>query len=390
MTPCRHCGAPIEQRIGRGRPKVYCPEGDCQAAAKREREMRRATPGLEGSLARAEELYDRMEKGLAAAIEPLAQVLTEELSPAGVEAKLSAVQAEAHTRIAIARTEREQAFEQVRLSREAADAARAETEEMRRQVAEADAERDTAFADAETAREQALAALSEAATTERRARQAEEEAHRRADLAEAARGQAVRELADRVDKADADVREAQAEAVQAGKERERALADAGTARTEAELARRAHREAERSSDAAIARAQAAEAERDRAVSQAEAERDRAVSRAEAERDRALSRAEAAESARALALADAARAKAETSQATEREQAAEGRASLAAEDAARAADQAGTAVAERNRIQAELMLERARLEDIRGQLDAARAESAQLRERAVAAELRAKD
>ena len=81
VTPCKHCGAPIEQRRGRGRPKAYCPEGDCQAAAKRERELRRATPGLEGALARAEQLYERMESGLAAAIEPLAQALSRRVEP---------------------------------------------------------------------------------------------------------------------------------------------------------------------------------------------------------------------------------------------------------------------------------------------------------------------
>ncbi|MEV0590445.1 hypothetical protein [Nonomuraea cavernae] len=184
MTPCKHCGAPIEQRQGRGRPKSYCPEGDCQAAAKRERELRRATPGLEGALARAEQLYDRMESGLASAIEPLARALAEELSPAGVEARLSAVQAEAHTRVAIARTEREQAFEQVRLAREAAEHARREAGAMRLRVEEAEGERDTALRDAERAREQALAALWEAASTERQALQSVEEAGRRADLAE--------------------------------------------------------------------------------------------------------------------------------------------------------------------------------------------------------------
>ncbi|MEV4080905.1 hypothetical protein AB0J43_11550, partial [Nonomuraea fuscirosea] len=163
VTPCKHCGAPIEQRRGRGRPKAYCPDKDCQAAAKRERELRRATPGLEGALARAEQLYDRMEVGLAAALEPLARALAEELSPAGVEAKISAVQAEAHTRVAIARTEREQAFEQVRLAREAAEHARRQTAEMRQRLEEAESERETALADAERAREQALAALREAA-----------------------------------------------------------------------------------------------------------------------------------------------------------------------------------------------------------------------------------
>ncbi|GIH97487.1 hypothetical protein Psi01_81170 [Planobispora siamensis] len=199
MTPCKHCGTPIEQRPGRGRPRSYCAQGDCQAAAKRERELRRATPGLEGTLARAEEFYERMEKGMASVIEPLARVLAEELSPAGVEAKLSAMQAEAHTRVAIARTEREQAFEQVRLAREATEHARRERDDMARQMEEANAERDTALADAETAREQALAALREASATERRARNAEAEARHRAEQAEAARDAAVRELAERVE-----------------------------------------------------------------------------------------------------------------------------------------------------------------------------------------------
>ncbi|MEV4185283.1 hypothetical protein AB0J28_28060 [Streptosporangium canum] len=202
VTPCKHCGAPIEQRQGRGRPRAYCLQGDCQAVAKRERELRRATPGLEGVLARAEEFYERMEKGMAATIAPLAQVLAEELSPAGVEAKLSAVQAEAHTRVAIARTEREQAFEQVRLAREATGHARRERDAMARHVEEANAERDIALADAETAREQALAALHEAAATERLAKHAEQEARRRAERAEMARDTAVREMTERVEAAE--------------------------------------------------------------------------------------------------------------------------------------------------------------------------------------------
>ncbi|MEU4541102.1 hypothetical protein AB0G15_40330, partial [Streptosporangium sp. NPDC023825] len=212
VTPCGHCGTPIEQRPGRGRPRAYCAQGNCQAAAKREREMRRATPGLEGALARAEEFYERMEKGMIAAIAPLAQVLSEELSPAGVEAKVSAVQAEAHTRVAIARTEREQAFEQVRLAREASEHARRERDAMARRVEEANAERDIALADAETAREQALAALHEAASTERRARQAEQEATRRAQRAEAARDAALREMAERVEAAETEARRAEARA----------------------------------------------------------------------------------------------------------------------------------------------------------------------------------
>ncbi|MEU8270082.1 hypothetical protein AB0B89_23355, partial [Sphaerisporangium sp. NPDC049002] len=244
VTPCKHCGAAIERRAGRGRPKEYCPQNDCQAAAKRARELRRATPGLEGTLARAEDLYDRMEKGLAAAIAPLAQVLADELSPAGVEAKLSAVQAEAHTRVAIARTEREQAFEQVRLAREATEHARRQRESMREQVREALAERDTALSDAENAREQALAALREAATTERHAKQAAEEANRRAITAETARDQAVREMTEKVEAAGAEAKNARAEAQQARQAAEQASAERDAARTEAELARRARVEAE--------------------------------------------------------------------------------------------------------------------------------------------------
>ena len=48
-----------------------------------------------------------------------------------MEARLSAVQAEAHTRVAIARTEREQAFEQVRLARRPPSTHAGQTGEMR-------------------------------------------------------------------------------------------------------------------------------------------------------------------------------------------------------------------------------------------------------------------
>jgi hypothetical protein len=235
VTVCRHCGAVIERGAGRGRPREYCPERDCQAAAKKGRELRRATPGLEGALARAEELYERMEKGLAAAVAPLAQVLADELSPAGVEARISAVQAEAHTRVAIARTEREQAFEQVRLAREAAEHARRERDQMRGRMDEAMAERDTALSDAETAREQALAALREASATERRSRQAAEEADRRAAAAETARDQAVRRMTERAEQTAAEIRDARAEAEDAGKRAERAAGERDAARIEAEM-----------------------------------------------------------------------------------------------------------------------------------------------------------
>src|SRR5689334_15430025 len=100
--PCQYCGRPVPQRSGRGRPRAYCLEGDCQARAKRDRELRRAVPGLEGALARAEDLYERMEQGLASAIAPLASALDAELSPRGVEARLSAERAQAQSRVAAA------------------------------------------------------------------------------------------------------------------------------------------------------------------------------------------------------------------------------------------------------------------------------------------------
>jgi hypothetical protein len=55
--------------------------------------------------------------------------------------------------------------------------------------------------------------------------------------------------------------------------------------------------------------------------------------------------------------------------------------------AREKSRADAAVKERDRVQGELRLERIRLEDLRAELESARAEAAQLRERAVAAELR---
>src|SRR3954447_11429534 len=103
--PCRYCGRPVPQRSGRGRPRAYCLDTDCQARAKRDREVRRAVPGLEGALARAEDLYERMEQGLASAIAPLASALDAELSPRGVEARVTAVQAAAQTQVAAALAE---------------------------------------------------------------------------------------------------------------------------------------------------------------------------------------------------------------------------------------------------------------------------------------------
>src|SRR4051812_27620365 len=115
--PCRYCGRPVPQRSGRGRPRAYCLDGDCQARAKRDRELRRAVPGLDGALARAEDLYERMEQGLTSAIAPLASALEAELSPRGVEARLSAERAQAQARVAAAMADSEQAAERAERAR---------------------------------------------------------------------------------------------------------------------------------------------------------------------------------------------------------------------------------------------------------------------------------
>ncbi|MEV6866682.1 hypothetical protein AB0M44_37510 [Streptosporangium subroseum] len=383
VTPCKHCGTPIEQRSGRGRPRAYCLQGDCQAVAKREREMRRATPGLEGALARAEEFYDRMEKGMTAAIAPLAQVLADELSPAGVEAKLSAVQAEAHTRVAIARTEREQAFEQVRLAREATGHARREREamaqQMAQQVEEAHAERDTALADAENAREQALAALHEAASTERLARHAEQEAARRAERAEAARDAAMRERAEKVEAAETEARQARAQAVQHGQQAEQAQAERDQARGAAEADQNAKVEAERAAAAAAARAQAAESERDRALARADAE---AHARGQALAETAEARARAARVEKQAA-------ELEKRTARQLARAEERAAEKISEAQDRAAGKVAEAHAERDQARMQLAMEQMRLSDLREQVEVLRTEAARLQERAITAELRAK-
>ncbi|MET7462942.1 hypothetical protein ABZS51_21310, partial [Nonomuraea sp. NPDC005501] len=59
----------------------------------------------------------------------------------------------------------------------------------------------------------------------------------------------------------------------------------------------------------------------------------------------------------------------------------------AEAVAAERERVDTLAGERDELRVELRLERARLDDVRAQLEAVRAEAAELRERAVAAELR---
>src|SRR4051794_37203376 len=149
--PCRYCGRPVPQRSGRGRPRAYCLDGDCQARAKRDRELRRSVPGLEGALARAEDLYERMEQGLAAAIAPLASALDAELSPRGVEARLSAERANAQSRIAAAMAAGEEAAERAEQAHAEAERAGERAVQAERRAEDADAARAEAQEAAERA-----------------------------------------------------------------------------------------------------------------------------------------------------------------------------------------------------------------------------------------------
>ncbi|MCW2880970.1 MAG: hypothetical protein JWQ95_5070 [Sphaerisporangium sp.] len=84
------------------------------------------------------------------------------------------------------------------------------------------------------------------------------------------------------------------------------------------------------------------------------------------------------------MAEAARAKAHAERAAERVE------RIERESATRISDadaRAGAAESERDLLRMELALHRARADDLRAQLESARAEAAQLRERAVTAELR---
>ncbi|MGH3376537.1 MAG: hypothetical protein ACRDP6_17535, partial [Actinoallomurus sp.] len=174
--PCQYCGRPVPQRSGRGRPRAYCLDGDCQARAKRDREVRRAVPGLEGALARAEDLYERMEQGLASAIAPLASALDAELSPRGVEARLSAERAQAESRVAAAMASSEEAAEHAAQARSAADQADERARAARQQAEHAATERDAALATAEHAGAEAERTRAEAEHLLRQAEQAVQEA----------------------------------------------------------------------------------------------------------------------------------------------------------------------------------------------------------------------
>src|SRR5581483_8037792 len=179
--PCLHCGKPVAQRVGAGRPFQYCRDNDdaCVKAARNARARERHAPGLPGQVAQAWELVERLDQVAGV----LAGSLAGELSAAGVESRVAAVRAEAAAAVAGAagRAEAAAGVAGAQAQREEA-AARAVAAEEREQEARRDAE--DALAQRDGALERAAAAEQEA----QRARQEAETAGERADQAlEAAR-----------------------------------------------------------------------------------------------------------------------------------------------------------------------------------------------------------
>ncbi|RKN36210.1 coiled-coil domain-containing protein [Micromonospora musae] len=276
LRPCAHCGRPVPQRAGAGRPFRYCRDNDgaCLRASRNSRMRHRNAPGLPGQVARTWEAVDRLDQ----IVETLTEALHAELSPVGVERQLAQARADAAAEIAAAQTERDEALR-------AAEDATAAAVQAREQARAALAERDTARTDAERAAEQA-------GRDAERARQAEadrDEARGAATAARALRVQAERdrdaarqEL--RTVRAERDtergrVADLTAERDAARADADRATRDAGAARenaqrwqTEVEDVRRQAEQAR--TDATRARAGAADAVR------AREEADRARDRAE--------------------------------------------------------------------------------------------------------------
>ncbi|MEU1362206.1 hypothetical protein ABZ356_20455, partial [Micromonospora zamorensis] len=224
--PCAHCGAPVPQRVGAGRPFRYCRDNDgaCQRASRNSRMRHRNAPGLPGQVARTWEAVDRLDQ----IVETLTESLHAELSPVGVQRQVAQVRAEAATEVAAAQTERDEARDDAENA--AADAARAR-EQARAALAEADDARQRA----EQAHRQATAADERA----QRAEAARDQARHDVSAAEALRVQAERDR----DQARAEVRDLRA---QRDAERQRAAdlsAERDAVRADAERATRAAAEA---------------------------------------------------------------------------------------------------------------------------------------------------
>ncbi|THV33454.1 hypothetical protein [Glycomyces buryatensis] len=295
VTLCKRCGNPIPQQAGRGRPRLYCAEGDCAAQAKRQRELRRATPGLEGALARAEELYEQIDQSMTAALAPLAEALRAETDPAQVEARLAEVRSEAAGAVAAARAERNEVTGRSESLAEELAAARIEIERLASSAEEAQVRakeavtaRVAAVKAAEQTRAEADAQILSAREEVEAATAAREDAEA---SAQAALGEAktAREDSDAARNAQAAADEA---ATAARGEADRARARAEQIATEAEAAVRAGQEALARADA---RAAALAGERDAERSRVETLLgDLAIARRDAEK--AVGEAEAARQA----------------------------------------------------------------------------------------------
>ncbi|MCF2527065.1 hypothetical protein [Yinghuangia soli] len=64
VRPCAHCGRPVAQKPGAGRPFRYCQDNDgaCIKEARNSRQRQRHAPGLPGQVARTWEMVERMEQ----------------------------------------------------------------------------------------------------------------------------------------------------------------------------------------------------------------------------------------------------------------------------------------------------------------------------------------
>lgn len=272
-TICKRCGKSIPQQTGRGRPRLYCPEGDCAQQAKKVRALRRSTPGLEGALARAEDLYEQLDASLSAAITPLAEALRYELDPAGIESKIADIKAEAHAQVQQARHERDQAVAD-RQERDQVNAQlTAELEQLRENLRDAQAAIKEADTKAAESAEHAQTAYADA----EQARSARQEAFSEAEHAKDAEQEAL------------------SQAAQARDDRQRALDSAHEAQSVASQAREAEASAvERAEEAQLVSSRL-ERERDRAQelsSEAQGQLQRAlqaqaVAQSHAQRDREL-------------------------------------------------------------------------------------------------------
>src|SRR3954464_8717132 len=91
IRPCAHCGRPVPQRVGAGRPFRYCRDNDgaCQRESRNVRMRQRNSPGLPGQVARTWEVVERLEQLTG----NLTEALHAELSPVGVERQLAQVRA---------------------------------------------------------------------------------------------------------------------------------------------------------------------------------------------------------------------------------------------------------------------------------------------------------